>query len=85
MTALVATSSPRRVEVQFEGQTIASLQSEAGESQPLDLRLLARPGRNYLYFKNDRQVEPPRGQPQAVRVAQCLIDLQVVKDPPSQP
>jgi phosphoglycerol transferase len=85
LTAMVAASSARRVDVEFEDQVIATLQLEPGESQPLDLRLLARPGRNYLYFKNDRSVVPPVGQPLAVRVAHCLIDLQIVKDPPSQP
>ena len=85
LTAIVAASSARRVNVEFEGQTISTLQLEPGESQPLDLHLLARPGRNYLCFKNDRPVEPPAGQPQAVRVAQCLIDLQIVKDPTSRP
>jgi hypothetical protein len=85
LTAMIAASSPRRVEIQFQGRTIWSGQLEPGESQPLDLHLLARPGRNYLYFKNDRPVEPPVGQPLAVRVAQCLIDLQIVKDPTSQP
>jgi hypothetical protein len=85
VTGLVGAASARRVEVQFQGQTVWSQQLEPGEAQPLDLRLLARPGRNYLCFSNDRQIEPPLGQPQAVRVAQCLIDLQIVKDPPSRP
>lgn len=85
VTATVAASSARRVEVLFEGQTLWSEQLEPGESQPLDLRLLAPPGRNYLYFRNDRPAEPPPGQPQAVRVAHCLVDLQIVRDPPSQP
>jgi hypothetical protein len=85
LTAMVAASSARRVEVQFQGQTIRSLQLESGEAQPLDLHLLAAPGRNYLYFRNDHPIEAPPGQPQAMRVAQCLIDLQIVKDPPLQP
>ncbi|HOX55341.1 MAG TPA: hypothetical protein P5205_01630 [Candidatus Paceibacterota bacterium] len=80
LTAIVAVASPRRVDIEFQGRTVWSRQLEPGESQLLDLRLLARPGRNYLRFINDRQVEPPVGQPHAVRVAQCLIDLQIVKE-----
>ncbi len=84
MTAMVAASTARRVDVLFGGQTIWSAQLEPGESQPLDLRLVARPGRNYLRFRNDRRPEPPPGQPQAVRVAHCLVDLRIVRDPPAR-
>jgi len=46
---------------------------------------MARPGRNYLRFQNDRPPAPPPGQPQAVRIAHCLVDLQITREPAASP
>jgi len=83
--AWVAAASARRVELCAGGQTLWSAQLEPGESQPLDLRVMARPGRNYLRFQNDRPPAPPPGQPQAVRIAHCLVDLQITRESAASP
>jgi hypothetical protein len=85
MTGRLAAASDRQVEIQYDGTPVWSWPLEAGESQPLKVRLLAKPGRNYVYFKNDRPAEPAPGKPDAIRVAHCLIDLQIIQESPSRP
>ena len=86
VTGLVAVSSAHRVDIQFGGKTIWSQQGVVGEGRLLDLRLVARPGRNYLCFQSDGRPEPVPGQSQeAVRVAQAVINLAIVKDLPTRP
>jgi hypothetical protein len=81
----VGTVSPRRVDIQFNGKTIWSEQMGVTDACTLDKRLLVRPGRNYVYFSSDRKPEPPLDQPQGIRLAQGILKLKVVKDPPSEP
>ena len=85
LMGVVGAMSPRRVDIQFNGQTIWSEQLGAKNGRDVDVRLHARPGRNYLYFRSDREPEPALGQPQAIRVAQGILKLQIVKDPPTGP
>ena len=85
LTGWVAVMSPRQVDIRFEGKIIWNEPLAAGEGRPLDLRLCARPGRNYLYFESDRKPEPPPDKPHGIRVVQGIPDLQIVRDsPPGQ-
>jgi hypothetical protein len=84
MTGVLATTTPRRLEIQFKGKCIWSEQvTSAGK--PVDVRVLARRGRNYLYFTSDRPPEPPAEQPSAPRISFVAIALRIVKDPPTAP
>ena len=85
LTGVVWAKSARGVTIQFQGKTLWRDHLEAGQQQPVDLRLSARPGRNYLYFESDRKPEPPPGRPQGIRVVQGIPDLQIVRDPPPRP
>jgi len=85
LTGVLASVSAQRMDVEFEGRVIWSRQFAVSEAVPLDLRLYARPGRNYLYFKSNCKPEPLPGQPQGIRVTQGIVNLEIVKDPPSQP
>jgi hypothetical protein len=85
LTGTVGVFSARQVDIRFHGETIWSEQLEAKQTLPVDLRLHARPGRNYLYFKSDRKPEPLPGQPSGVRIAYGIVNLKIVKDPPTQP
>ena len=85
LTGVVVVPSARRVDIQFQGETVWSQQMDGSVARTLDLRLNARPGRNYLYFRNDRKPEPQPNQPQGIRVAQGIVNLQIVKDPPTEP
>ena len=85
LAGLLMTETARRVDVEFQGRVIWSGQFEADQVAPLDLRLYARPGRNFLYFKSDNKPEPQHGKPQGIRVTHAIVGLQIVKDPPSQP
>ena len=62
LTGTVAAMSPQRVDIQFQGKAIWSDQLGANEGKVLDLRLDARPGRNYLYLPSDCSPDPPPGQ-----------------------
>jgi hypothetical protein len=84
LTGTVATLAPRRVEVEFDGRTIWAGNLEANQSAPLDLRLTARPGRNYLGFMTDRPPVVPENK-QMVRLGYGLINLLIVADPPTRP
>jgi hypothetical protein len=85
LLATVGAASTRRVTIQFHGENIWSEQLEAKQALPVNLRLHARPGRNYLYFKSDEKPEPLPGQPDSVRVTHAIINLQIVKDPLTPP
>jgi hypothetical protein len=85
LIGVVAAMSPRRVDIQFDGKTIWSEELGAKDGREVDLRLHARPGRNYVYFSSDRPPEPRLDQEQAIRAAQGILKLQIVKDPPAQP
>jgi hypothetical protein len=73
------------MEIQFEGKPLWSRVFVSADAQPLDVRLVAQPGRNYLHFTSDRKPEPRPDQPQAIRVTGALVGLRIIKDPPSQP
>jgi tetratricopeptide (TPR) repeat protein len=81
LTAMMGAMSARRVAVQFDGKTLWSEQFEAKQTRPVDLRLHARPGRNYLRFTTDRDPEPLPEDPYSVRQAQRIVNLQIVKEP----
>jgi hypothetical protein len=85
LTGVMGVNSARRVDIRFQGQTIWSHQFARNETQALDLRVSAQPGRNYLYLESDREPEPPPGQALTMRVALGVVNLRIVKDPPSQP
>jgi hypothetical protein len=85
LTGTVVSASARRVDIQFQGETIWSQQLEANDGRTLDLHLNAQPGRNYLYFRSDRKPEPRPSEPQGIRVAQGIVNLQIVRDPPTGP
>jgi hypothetical protein len=85
MTAYVIVPTPRKMEIQFEGKPLWSRVFVSADAQPLDVRLVAQPGRNYLHFTSDRKPEPRPDQPQAIRVTGALVGLRIIKDPPSQP
>jgi Flp pilus assembly protein TadD len=81
LTAMIGTMSARRVAIQFDGKTLWSEQFEAKQERPVDLRLHARPGRNYLRFTTDREPEPLPEDAYSVRQAQRVVNLQIVKEP----
>jgi phosphoglycerol transferase len=85
MIGKVGVASARQVDIEYGGEVIWKWQFAPGECKTLDLRLLARPGRNYVYFRTDRALEPPPEEPQALRVAQCIVNFQIIRDPPSRP
>jgi len=72
------------VEVEFEGRTIWSQDLEVGHDLPLDVRIPAKPGRNYLYFKTDRPPVLQENQ-QMVRLSYGLINLLIFVNPTNQP
>ena len=80
----MTTLAPRHVEVEFEGRTIWSQDLEVGHDLPLDVRIPAKPGRNYLYFKTDRPPVLQENQ-QMVRLSYGLINLLIFVNPTNQP
>lgn len=84
VTCLTGSLSPRRLDIQFEGQTLWTQELAAKQFLPVDFRVSAQPGRNYLYFKTDRPPVVPADR-QVVRFAQGVLNLQFLKDPPSRP
>jgi hypothetical protein len=85
ITGLAIAPSPQRLELLFQGKALWSQAVVPGETQTVDARLVAQPGRNHLYFTSDRQPEPRAEQPQTVRVTGGLVGLRIVKDPPTLP
>jgi phosphoglycerol transferase len=85
LTGVLVAMSAGRVDMEFEGRVIGSGQFARSAPAPLDLRLYARPGRNYLYFKSGCKPEPLLGQPQGIRVSLAIVNLQIIKDPPTPP
>jgi hypothetical protein len=85
VTGFAIAPSPQKLELQFQGQALWSQQMVPGDTAPVDGRVLAHPGRNYLYFVSDHQPEPRPDQPQTVRVTGGLVGLRIAKDPPSAP
>jgi phosphoglycerol transferase len=84
LNGTVVTISPRQVEVEFEGHTIWSRNLGDEQNVPLDVRITAKPGRNYLYFKTDRPPVVPKNK-QMVRLSYAIVNLLILKDPPTAP
>ncbi len=84
LTGIVTGWFAQQVDIQFEGKSLGARHLEARDGWPVNLRLHARPGRNYLYFRSDHRPEPPPGRPLDIRVTLAAVDLRIVKDPPSQ-
>ena len=79
LTAMIGTMSARRVAMQLDGKTLWSELFDATQGRQVDLRLYARPGRNYLHFTTEREPEPLPGDPYSLRQAERVINLQIVK------
>jgi hypothetical protein len=77
--------SPQRLELQFEGKAIWSKAMVPGDATVLDTAVMARPGKNYLYFTSDSEPAARPDQPQSIRVTGGLVGLRIIKDPPSAP
>jgi Flp pilus assembly protein TadD len=80
LTAMMGALSARQVAIQFDGKTLWSEPFEAKQARQVDLRLYARPGRNYLYLTTDREPEPLPEDPYSIRQAHRVINLQIVKE-----
>jgi hypothetical protein len=80
LTGVVTGWTDQRVEVQFQGQSLGSRPLKGGNGCRMDLRLRARPGRNYLHFLSDCQPQPPPGHPQAIRVTFAVVNTRIVRE-----
>jgi hypothetical protein len=81
LTAVVTGWSDQRAEILFEGKSLGSRPLRAMQGWHVDLHLQSHPGRNYLDFLSDAQPQPPPGNAWGVRVAQGVINLQIIRDP----
>jgi hypothetical protein len=85
ITGFAIAPSPQKLELLFQGKTVWSQDMVTGESQPVDARVVAPPGRSYLDFTSNRNPEPRPDQPQTIRVTGGLVGLRITKEPPTAP
>jgi phosphoglycerol transferase len=78
VTGVIASLSPRRVTVEFEGQNLWSKELGAGQGVPLDVWITAKSRYNALKFITDTPaVHPEQGGSMAIAFA--AINLQIIK------
>jgi hypothetical protein len=80
ITGIIASLSPRRVEVEFEGRSIWQREIGAGQGAPLDLWVTAKHRNNSLYFRTDSPASVPDGGGN-LAVAFSAINLRAAKAP----
>jgi len=77
---IIASLSPRRVEVEFEGRSIWQIEIGAGQGAPLDVWVTAKHRNNSLYFRTDSLASVPDGGGN-LAVAFSAINLRAAKAP----
>jgi len=80
ITGIIASLSPRRVEVEFEGRSIWQREIGAGQGAPLDVWVTAKHRNNSLYFKTGSPASVPDGGGN-LAVAFSAINLRAAKAP----
>jgi hypothetical protein len=78
VTGIIASLSPRRVSVEFEGQNLWSKELGAGQGAPLDVWITAKSRYNTLKFITDTSAVRPE-QSGSPAVAFSAINLEITK------
>jgi hypothetical protein len=77
LTCVIVSLSPRRVKLVSDRQVLATYDLKPNEAAPVDIQIVAKPGRNTLTFETDAPAEVPPGNPQAPRLTHGVANLEI--------